>query len=68
MYPKGADGRLVNDQQFIEQLEKYLVGDACAQNSNARAKLKSPDTKSNLIYKHVFADFLSLAPRHYGCM
>ena len=24
-YPKGAEGRLVNDQQFIDDLNKYLV-------------------------------------------
>ena len=49
---------LVNDQQFIEELEKYLVKDACAWNNNPRAKPKSSNMKSNLIYKHVFADFL----------
>ena len=70
-YPKGSEGWLVNDQRFIEELEKYLVKDiydTCVQNKNPRAKLKSSDTNSNLIYKRVFADFLSLAPRHYGCM
>ena len=70
-YPKGAEGRLVNDQQFILELEKCLlkdIRDACAWNSNTRAKPKSPDTKCDLIYKLVFADFLSLAPCHYDCM
>ena len=59
-YPKGSEGRLVNDQRF-EELEKYLVKDihdACAQNNNPRTKPKSSDTKSNLIYKRVFTDFM----------
>ena len=40
----------------------------CARNSNPRAKPRLSATKTALIYKHVFADFLQLAPRHYGCM
>ena len=51
----------MNDQQFIDDLNKYLVkdiSDTCARNTNPRAKPKSSDTKSNLIYKCVFADFL----------
>ena len=57
-YPKGIEGRLVNDQQFIDDLNKYLVkdiSDTCARNSNLRTK---PNTKSNLIHKCVFADSL----------
>ena len=60
-YPKGAKGRLVNNQWFIQQLEQFLskdVRDACAQSSNPRAKPKSSNTKSDLNYKRVFADFL----------
>ena len=60
-YPKGTEGRLVNDQQFIGDLNKYLVKDirdACARNNNPRAQAKSPDTKSDLIYKCVVAKFL----------
>ena len=60
-YPKGAEGRLVNDQQFVGDLNKYLVKDifdAGAWNSNPCAKPKSLETKSDLIYKCVFADFL----------
>ena len=70
-YPKGAERRLVNDQRFIREPEELLVKDirnACAQNTNPRAKPKALDTKSDLIYKRVFADFLLLPPRHYGCM
>ena len=70
-YSKGVEGRLVNDKQFIRELEELFVKDirdACARNTNSRAKPKASDTKSDLIYKRVFADFLWLAPRHYGCM
>ena len=61
MYPKGAAGRLLNDQQFIDDLNKYLVKDicdACAWNNNPHAKPKSSDTKSDLMSKCVFPDFL----------
>ena len=60
-YPKGAEGRLVNDNRFIRELEEMLVKDirnACARNTNPRAKPKASDTKSDLIYKRVFGDFL----------
>ena len=60
-YPKGAKGQLVNDQQFIQELEELLakdIRDACAQNTNPRAKPKASDTKIALIYKRVFGDFL----------
>ena len=61
VYPKGAEGRLVNDQQFIDEPEQFLakdIRDACAWNSNPCAKPRASDTKTALIYKHVFADFL----------
>ena len=51
----------MNDKRFIRELEELLVKDirnACARNTNPRAKLKALDTKSDLIYKRVFADFL----------
>ena len=60
-YPKGAEGRLVNDKRFIRELEELLVkdiGNGCARNTNLRAKPKVSDTKSDLMYKGVFADFL----------
>ena len=60
-YPKGAEGRLVNDKRFIRELEELLVKDirnACARNTNPCAKPKASDTKSDLIYKRVFGDFL----------
>ena len=60
-YPKGAEGWLVNDKQFIRELEELLAKDirnAFARNMNLRAKPKASDSKSDLIYKRVFADFL----------
>ena len=60
-YPKGAEGRWVNDKRFIRELEEMLVKDihnACARSTNPRAKPKASDTKSDLIYKRVFGDFL----------
>ena len=53
--PKGAKGRLVNNQRFIEQLD---IRDTCAPNSNPRAKLRASNTKTALIYKRVFPDCL----------
>ena len=60
-YPKGAEGRLVNDQRFIRELEELLANDildACVRNTNPHAKLKASDTKYDLIYKRVFVHFL----------
>ena len=60
-YPKGAEGRLVNDKRFIREVEELLAKDirnACARNTNPRAKPKASDTKSDLICKCVFANFL----------
>ena len=60
-YRKGAEGRLVNNKRFIRELEELLAKDirnTCARNTNPHAKPKASDTKSDLIYKHVFADFL----------
>ena len=51
----------MNDQRFIRELEELLAKDirnTCARNTNPRAKPKASDTKSDLIYKHVFANFL----------
>ena len=60
-YPKGAEGRLVDNKRFIRELEELLVKDirnACARNTNPRAKPTASDTKSDLIDKRVFGDFL----------
>ena len=70
-YSKGAEGQLVNDQQFIHEHEKYVVKDirgTCARFKDPRAKPKSSDTKSDSIYEHVFANFLCFAAHHYGRM
>ena len=61
----------MNRQQFILELEEFFakdIHDACAWNTNPRAKPKASDTKTALIYKRVFGNFLWLAPHHYGCM
>ena len=52
-------------------MEQFLLKDtwyACVWNNNLCAKPESSDTKSDLIYKCVFADFLYLAPRYYGAI
>ena len=51
----------MNDQQFIrepEELRAKYIRDACARNTNLRAKPKASDTKTTLIYKRVSGDFL----------
>ena len=60
-YPKGAKGQLVDNQRFIGELEEFLakdIHDACAWNTNPRVKPKASDTKTALIYKCVFGNFL----------
>ena len=60
-YPKGAEGRLVNDQQFIQELEELPakdICDACVRNTNPRAKPKASGTKTAFLHKRVFGDFL----------
>ena len=60
-YPKGAEGRLVNDQRFVQGLECFFAKDflgACARNNNLCAKPKASDTKAALIYKRVLVGFL----------
>ena len=61
VYPKGTEGRLVNDQRFIQELQQFLskdIRDACARNTNPHTKPKPSDMKTALIYKRVFAGFL----------
>ena len=46
---------------FINDLNKDIkknLYEACARNTNPRAKPKSSDSKSGMIYKRAFADFL----------
>ena len=52
VYPKGAKGRLVNDQRFIDDLEQFLakdIRDACARSNNPRAEPRASDTKTVVI-------------------
>ena len=61
----------MNDKKFMDELNQYLGEDnrgTCVQNSNVRAKPKSSSTKSDLMHKRVFADFLQLGSHHYGRM
>ena len=44
------------------------IRDACAHITNPYAKPKASETKTALIHKRVFGDFLWLAPRHCDCM
>ena len=62
-YPKGTEGRLVNDKQFIREVEDLLAKDirnACARNTGSRAKPRASHTifQVDMICKRVFTDFL----------
>ena len=51
----------VRDQLFIDDLCKQLVAElraACQLNANPGAKPKSGDTKTDLIYKRAFCNYL----------
>ena len=42
-YPKGGEGRLVNDQRLLQAMEQFLakdIHDACARNNSPHAKPK----------------------------
>ena len=60
-YPADASGQLECDQLFIDDLCKQLVKElrtACQLNPNPGAKPKSGDTKTDLIYKRAFCNYL----------
>ena len=60
-YPADASGQLERDQLFIHDLCKQLVAElraACQLNANPGAKPKSGDTKTDLIYKRAFCNYL----------
>ena len=60
-YPADASGQLERDQLFIDDLCKQLVAElraACQLNANPGAKPKSGDTKTDLIYKRAFCNYL----------
>ena len=60
-YPTDASGQLERDHLFIGDLSKQLVVELCAAcqfNTNPGAKPKSSDTKTDLIYKRAFCNYL----------
>ena len=60
-YPADASGQLERDQLFINDLSKQLVAElraACQFYPNPGAKLKYSDTKTDLMYKRAFGNYL----------
>ena len=61
-YPTDAFGQLERDQLFINDLSQQLIGEelraACQFNPNPGAKPKSSNTKTDLIYKRAFCNYL----------
>ena len=60
-YPADASGQLERGQLFIDDLCKQVVPElraACQLNVNPGAKPKSGDTKTDLIYKRAFCNYL----------
>ena len=60
-YPADVSGQLERDQLFINDPSKQLVAKlraACQFNPNPDAKPKSGDTKTDLIYKRAFCNYL----------
>ena len=60
-YPTDASGQLERDQLFINDLSKQLVAElraTCQFKPNFGAKPKSSDTKTDLIYKRAFCNYL----------
>ena len=60
-YPRDASGELECDQLFINDPAKQLVAElrgACHLNPNPGAKAKSSDTKTDVIYKRAFCNYL----------
>ena len=60
-YPGHASGQLEPDQLFLSDLAKQLVAElraACHLNPYSGAKPKSSGTKTDLIYKCAFCNYL----------
>ena len=60
-YLADASDQLERDQLFINDVSKQLVAElhaACEFNPNPGAKPKSGDTKTDLIYKRAFCNYL----------
>ena len=60
MLPQGASGRLEYDKKLIAALDTKLTGMLCnmCKHNPLAAQPTSKDTKSDLIYKRVFCDFI----------
>ena len=60
-YPRNASGQLEPDQLFINDLAKQLVAElraACQLHPNPGAKPNSSDTRTDLIYKRAFCNYM----------
>ena len=60
-YPRNASGYVERDQQFINEPTLWLKGHldwACERNNGPSAKPKSSNSKTNLIYKRAFCNYL----------
>ena len=60
-YPQNADGQLRNDQAFCIELQgklKTALFGMCTNNPTVRSKPCHADTKADLIFKHVFCNYL----------
>ena len=60
-YVADVSGQLERDQLFIDDLSKQPVAKLCAAclfNPNPSAKPKSSNTKTDLIYKRAFCNYL----------
>ena len=60
-YPQNADGKLQNDQESCFKLQGELnvaLFGMCTHNPTVAAKPRHVDTKADLIFEHVFCNYL----------
>ena len=60
-YPQNADGQLQNDQESCFKLQgelKTALFGMCTHNPTVAAKPRHADNKADLIFKHVFCNYL----------
>ena len=60
-YPQNADGQLRNDPEFFSKLQgalKRALFGMCTKNPIEAGKPSYTDTKADLIFKHVFCNYL----------